>query len=131
MPVQTVGVSSDHMPVSETITASAASRSACSLAAGRAKCGEPDSSSPSISSLRLTAGAVRPVAARCARTPRVWKNTWPLSSAAPRAYSRPSRDHRLERVGVPAVLAGGGLHVVVAVDQHGRARPASPEGHSA
>ena len=29
MPVHTVGVSSDHMPVSETITASAASRSAC------------------------------------------------------------------------------------------------------
>src|SRR5205085_10755162 len=27
---------------------------------------------------------------------------------------------RLERVGVPAVLAGGGLDVVVAVDEHGR-----------
>ena len=32
-----------------------------------AKFGEPDSSSPSISSLMLTGGAVRPVAARCAR----------------------------------------------------------------
>ncbi len=29
-------------------------------------------------------------------------------------------DHRFERVGGPAVLAGGGLHVVVAVDQDGR-----------
>lgn len=29
-------------------------------------------------------------------------------------------DHRLERVGVPAVLAGGGLHVVVPVDEDGR-----------
>lgn len=84
MPVHTVGVSLDHMPVSETITASQARRSACfSIRAG--KFGEPDSSSPSMSSLRLTAGAVRPVAARCARTPRVWKNTCPLSSAAPRA----------------------------------------------
>ena len=34
MPVQTVGVSSDHMPVSETITASAASRSALRLDQG-------------------------------------------------------------------------------------------------
>ncbi|CAM5719971.1 hypothetical protein SFUMM280S_01304 [Streptomyces fumanus] len=84
MPVHTVGVSSDHMPVSETITASAASRPARSSTRAP-KCGEPDSSSPSISSLRVTAGAVRPVAARWARTPRVWKNTWPLSSAAPRA----------------------------------------------
>ncbi|CAM5453818.1 hypothetical protein STENM327S_00534 [Streptomyces tendae] len=84
MPVQTVGVSSDHMPVSETTTASAVSRSARSSTRAR-KCGEPNSSSPSISSLRLTAGAVRPVAARWARTPSVWKNTCPLSSAAPRA----------------------------------------------
>ncbi len=90
MPVQTVGVSSDHMPVSDTITASAASRPACSSTRAR-KCGEPDSSSPSISSLRLTAGVVRPVVARWARTPSVWKNTWPLSSAAPRAKRRPSR----------------------------------------
>ncbi len=84
MPVHTVGVSSDHMPVSETITASAASRSAC-CSTRALKWGEPDSSSPSISSFRSTAGVVRPVAARWARTPRVWKNTWPLSSAAPRA----------------------------------------------
>ncbi len=74
MPVHTVGVSSDHMPVSETITASAASRSACRSASAR-KCGEPDSSSPSTSSLRWTAGLVRPVAARWARRPRVWKKT--------------------------------------------------------
>ncbi len=84
MPVQTVGVSSDHMPVSETITASQARRSAFAWTSA-GKFGEPDSSSPSIRSLRLTAGVVRPVVARWARTPRVWKNTWPLSSAAPRA----------------------------------------------
>lgn len=90
MPVQTVGVVSDHIPVSETITVSAARRSACCSTSAR-KFGEPDSSSPSMSSLRLTAGAVRPVAARWARTPSVWKNTWPLSSAAPLPYIRPSR----------------------------------------
>ena len=57
-------------------------------ASSAAKFGEPDSSSPSTISLRLTAGLVRPVAARWARTPRVWKKTCPLSSAAPRACSR-------------------------------------------
>ncbi len=89
MPVQTVGVVSDHMPVSETITTSAAS-SAARVSTSSRKWAEPDSSSPSTISLRCTEGAAAPVAARCARTPRVWKNTWPLSSAAPRAYMRPS-----------------------------------------
>lgn len=90
MPVQTVGVVSDHMPVSETITTSAASSPARASTSSR-KWMEPDSSSPSTISLRFTAGAAAPVAARCARTPRVWKNTCPLSSAAPRPYMRPSR----------------------------------------
>ena len=87
IPVQTVGVSRDHMPVSDTTTTSQRSRSAFSLSSA-AKFGEPDSSSPSTISFSVTAGLVRPVAARCARTPRVWNQTWPLSSAAPRASSR-------------------------------------------
>ncbi len=88
--VVVVGVSFDHMPVSETTTTSQASRSLCRRSRS-AKCGEPDSSSPSTISFRFTAGAVRPVTARCARTPRAWKNTWPLSSAAPRPTSRSPR----------------------------------------
>ncbi len=63
MPVQTLGASRDHMPVSLTTTTSQATRSLRS-ASSAAKCGEPDSSSPSTISLRCTAGLVRPVAAR-------------------------------------------------------------------
>lgn len=41
-----------------------------------------------------------------------------------------SVDHRFEGVGVPAVLAGCGLHVVVSVDED-RGAPGSSAGHSA
>ncbi len=129
MPVQTVGVSSAHIPVSEMITTSAASRAA-SRRTSPAKFGEPDSSSPSTSSLRFTAGAVRPVAARWARTPRVWKNTWPLSSAAPRAKSRrPTTVGVNGSVAQPSAFSAGWTSwwpytSTVGADE-------SPDGHSA
>ena len=91
MPVQIEGTSAAHIPVSLTTTTSQSSRSrrSCSRAA---KCGEPDSSSPSTRIFRLTAGEVRPVAARWACRPSRCIRTWPLSSAVPLARSRsPSR----------------------------------------
>ena len=86
MAVTALGTSGAAMPVSLTTTTSQASRSAFSFSSA-AKCGEPDSSSPSMSSLTVTAGVSRPVAARCARMPSRWKATLPLSSMAPRACS--------------------------------------------
>ena len=93
MPVQIDGVSAAHIVVSlMTITSgpSWSLRSRSSLA----KWGEPDSSSPSISSVSVTGGALSPLAASAvlaaARAPRAWKSTWPLSSEAPRPKILPS-----------------------------------------
>ena len=86
MATTALGTSRAAMPVSLTTTTSQASRSARSRS-NAAKCGEPDSSSPSISNLTVTAGVSRPVAARWARIPSRWKATLPLSSMAPRACS--------------------------------------------
>ena len=90
IPVHSDGTSAAHIVVSETTMTSQASRSARSRSSA-AKCGEPDSSSPSTSSFRVTGGAVAPAAARQARSPSVCSSTWPLSSDAPRPNSTPSR----------------------------------------
>ncbi len=78
-------VGSGHAGVADHDTSQASRFFCCSRRA--AKCGDPDSSSPSIRSFTVTAGVSRPVAARCARIPSRWKATLPLSSIAPRACS--------------------------------------------
>ncbi|GAA2936218.1 hypothetical protein GCM10020221_34950 [Streptomyces thioluteus] len=109
------GVLGPHA-VSETITLSQARRSARSrIRAG--KFGEPNSSSPSTISLRLT-GRGRPAGGRQVRadTERVEEHlALVVGGAAP--VEPAVLEDGLERVGVPAVLAGGRLDVVVAVDQ--------------
>jgi len=90
MLVQIDGISAAHIVVSLITITSGLSRSARSRSRP-AKCGEPDSSSPSISIVTDTGGACAPDAARQARTPSVWNSTWPLSSEAPRPKIRPSR----------------------------------------
>src|SRR5215472_6496013 len=86
IPVHRDGTSAAHIVVSETTITSQASRPA-RAASNWAKCGEPDSSSPSISSLMVTGGALAPEAARHARSPSACSSTWPLSSEAPRPSS--------------------------------------------
>ena len=90
MPVHMDGTSAAHMVVSLITITSQASR-ARSRRSRSAKCSEPDSSSPSMSSLMVTGGAAAELAASQARTPREWNSTCPLSSEAPRPSSRPSR----------------------------------------
>ena len=118
MPVQTVGVSSDHMPVSETITASAASRSACCSTRAR-KCGEPDSSSPSIEQLEVHGGGGAAGGGEVGADAEGVEEHLALVVGRAARVEPAVADDRLEGVGVPAVLAGGGLHVVVAVDEDG------------
>ena len=84
MPVTVDGMSGASTPVSVMTTTSQSSRSRRS-ASRASKFGEPDSSSPSMRNLRFTAGVLRPVAARWARSPSRWNSSWPLSSDAPRA----------------------------------------------
>jgi hypothetical protein len=86
IPVHMDGTSADHIVVSLTTITSHASLSR-SRRSSDAKFGDPDSSSPSISSFTVTAGVSRPVAARCARMPSRCMATLPLSSIAPRACS--------------------------------------------
>ncbi len=90
MPVHMDGTSAAHMLVSLTTITSQASRSR-SRRSSSAKCSEPDSSSPSTISLIVTGGAAARDTARQAWMPREWKNTWPLSSEAPRPSSTPLR----------------------------------------
>jgi len=90
IPVHSDGTSAAHIVVSETTMTSQASVAARSRSSA-AKCGEPDSSSPSISSFRVTGGAAAPDAARQARSPSECSSTCPLSSDAPRPSSLPSR----------------------------------------
>ena len=130
MPIVVVGTSRAKTPVSVTTTTSGASRSRRS-ASSAAKCGEPDSSSPSMRKRSVTAGVSRPVAARCARRPSRWNSSWPLSSAAPRANSSSPRIGRLERRVTPTAPAGR------PAARRGARRPARPgapgsaAGHSA
>ena len=115
-------VSRDHMPVSETTTTSQASRSGAPAAAS-AKCGEPDSSSPSTISLRLTAGLVaagrRQVGAQAERVEADLALV--VGGAAGVAAGR-RRIGRLERRVLPQVQRRDRLDVVVAVDEQRSAR---------
>ena len=104
MPTHTVGVSRDHMPVSDTTTTSHPSSSRCARSSS-AKCGEPDSSSPSTTSLRLTAGDVRPVAARCAVEAQQVEEDLALVVGRAAADEPVAVDHRLERVGAATARA--------------------------
>ena len=90
MPVQIDGTSAAHIVVSLITITSGLSWSSRSRSRS-AKCGEPDSSSPSMSMVIETGGAPAPPAARQARRPSAWNSTWPLSSEAPRPKIRPSR----------------------------------------
>ena len=121
--VTALGRSGAAMPVSLTTTTSQSSRSRCSRSRA-AKWGDPDSSSPSTSSLTVTAGVSRPVAARWARMPSRCMATLPLSSIAPRACSSgpsgPSTTRRLERRVHPQLQRVDRLHVVVPVDERDR-----------
>ena len=89
MPMHIDGTSAAHMVVSEMTMTSQPSRSR-SRRSSAAKCGEPDSSSPSISSLRVTGSVLALAAASAALVPSAWNSTWPLSSEAPLASSWPS-----------------------------------------
>ena len=119
MPVTVLGLSGAIMPVSVMTTTSQSSRSRRS-ASSASKFGEPDSSSPSISSLRLTAGVSRPVAARCARRPEQVEQQLPLVVGRAAGTQDVAVDRRVERVGVPQLDRVDRLHVVVAVDDHRR-----------
>ncbi len=111
------GVSASHMPVSQTSARSA--RSASRLAATKAgRDGEPDSSSPSNSTVTSQG---RPPVSRKARQASTKVMSWPLSSEAPRATMRPpSCSSGLNGIGVPQVERVDRLHVVMAVEQHVR-----------
>ena len=114
------GVSLSHMFVSQIMATSAVSSSfAASRKPGRFA--PPDSSSPS-SRMVIGIGSL-PVTAFQARQASMKVIIWPLSSDAPRpadflAAIVQRDDHRLERLGGPQFQRVGGLHVVVAVEQH-------------
>ena len=121
MPTHMDGTSAAHIEVSVMTITSQDSRSR-SRRSRSGRCGEPDSSSPSTSSLRVTGGAERGgrPAARQARSPRSWNRTWPLSSEAPRARIWPSRSAGWNGGLSPLLERLDRLHVVVAVDEHDR-----------
>ena len=105
------------------VAVAAASRCARSSSA---KCSEPDSSSPSMISLRLTAGEVRPVVARCAASPTHVEVDLALvvdGAAADELLAVRGRAHeRLQRRGLPQLDRVDRLHVVVAVERARSAR---------
>ena len=136
MPTVVVGTSRAKTPVSVTTTTSGASRSRRSASSRSAKCGEPDSSSPSTRKRRVTAGVSRPVAARWARRPSRWNSSWPLSSEAPRANSSSPRTVGSNGGVLPQLQRVDRLHVVVAVDDRDRrvrlgGRPLGEDGRRA
>ena len=135
IPVHMDGTSAAHIVVSEMTIMSQLSWSA-RLRSKSAKCGDPDSSSPSIRNFSETGGAapggVAPeaalpspaalplAAARQARRPRVCKRTWPLSSEAPRPRIWPSRSAGSNGGEYHSAEGFHRLDVVVTVDQNGR-----------
>ena len=108
------GVSGSSIPESNTIAQSAPRSSASTHSLTSSV---PDSSAPSISTRTCTGSS--PASAIAHATCSSGRKL-PLSSAAPRAYRRPSRMSGSNGGVVQSRLVARVLHVVVAVDQHGR-----------
>ena len=122
MLVPIVGAPVRALPPSATTATSARSRSAWpTTRSGR--CSVEHSSSPSTTTLIVTGGAP---SARSARIAAAWIAIPHLSSAVPRPYMRPSRTTGSNGGTSHSVRVGGGLDVVVGVEQHGR----GPDGPS-
>ena len=127
--MQIDGVPAAHIVVS-LITMTSGFSSSLRFSSSAAKFGEPDSSSPSISIVSETGGASCVARGQQgADAERVEEHlALVIGGAAAEDPAVPLL--RRERLIVPAVLEGGGLDVMVAVDEHPRA-PGSAAGQCA
>ena len=116
------GVRSSHILVSQTSARSRDNSLRCALRKG-ARLGEPDSSSPS--KRIVTFSGIEPVVSIHALLASTKVISWPLSSAAPRAYTRFyiavfRFSHRFKWRRVPFFDRIDRLDVIVTVKQHMR-----------